>query len=42
MKRIINDYKREEYSPKECVLYGILYPSVLIAACFLAEMLMRW
>ena len=39
MKEIIKDIERENFSDKECVMYGLVYPCLLVAVCVLAELL---
>lgn len=39
MKEIIKDYMSEDFTVKEWVRYGIVYPILGIAACLLAGML---
>ena len=39
MKEIIKDYMSEDFTVKEWVRYGVVYPILGIAACLLAGML---
>ena len=36
MKEIIEDYKRENFTATEWVVYGIVYPLALILICAIA------
>lgn len=36
MKDIIKDYMQEDFTMKEWLKYGVLYPAALIIACLLA------
>jgi hypothetical protein len=37
MKEIINDIKKENFSAKECIVYGIIIPLAMVAAVILAS-----
>lgn len=39
MKEIIKDYMSEDFSLREWIKYGILYPIGAIAVCILAGMI---
>lgn len=39
MNKIIEDYKRENFTARECVVYGIIAPIILFAACILSNLI---
>ncbi len=39
MNKIIEDYKRENFTPREYVVYGIIAPVSLFAACILSNLI---
>lgn len=42
MEEIIKDFKSENYTLTEIVIFGIVYPLALTAACIFTEPLVKW
>ena len=40
MERLFDDIKKEHFTLKEFIVYGVCYPSALIAVCILTEYLL--
>ncbi len=39
MNKIIEDFKDENFTPREYVVYGIIAPVILFAACALSNLI---
>ena len=39
MNDIIKDYKEENYTLREWIIYGVIVPAIFIAVCLLASLL---
>ena len=42
MEDIIKDFKSENFTLSEIVIFGIVYPLALTAACIFTEPLVKW
>lgn len=39
MDNIIEDFKNENFTAKECVIYGVFAPVALFAACIISNII---
>ena len=42
MNRIIQDYKDEHFTLREWLVYGLVWPTVMLTVCIIADAILTW